>query len=225
MMMPSMSEQVICFDLDDTLYKEIDFLQSAFREIATHVARTGHGQPDDNYRLMLDAYRRGESPFQTLNRKLDIDLPVDSYLKIYRGHKPDIHLPAETYATLSVLKARGFTLGLITDGRSLTQRNKIAALGLDSFFPEENIIISGEIGSEKPSELNYRHFSDLYKDARFTYVGDNPQKDFIAPARLGWTSICLLDDGRNIHPQDFSLPPTPDHLIKSLPEILNILLT
>ena len=217
-----MSERVICFDLDDTLYKEIDYLQSAFREIAAYIARTGHGSTDDNYLLMLDAYRRGESPFQTTNRRLNIDLPVDNYLKIYREHKPDIHLSAETYATLSALKARGFTLGLITDGRSLTQRNKIAALGLDSFFPEENIVISEEIGSEKPSGLNYRHISDRYKDARFAYVGDNLTKDFVTPARLGWTSICLLDNGLNIHPQNLSLPPTPDHLIKSLPEILNL---
>ena len=35
----------------------------------------------------------------------------------------------------------------------------------------------------------------------FTYVGDNLNKDFVAPHALGWTTICLRDDGRNIHKQ------------------------
>ena len=30
---------------------------------------------------------------------------------------------------------------------------------------------------------------------------DNPQKDFIAPNRLGWATIGLLDSGSNIHGQ------------------------
>ena len=36
----------------------------------------------------------------------------------------------------------------------------------------------------------------------FTYVGDNLKKDFIAPNALGWQTVCLKDDGRNIHRQE-----------------------
>ena len=35
-MMPSMCKKVVVFDLDDTLYKEIDYLKSAFQEIADY---------------------------------------------------------------------------------------------------------------------------------------------------------------------------------------------
>ena len=41
--------------------------------------------------------------------------------------------------------------------------------------------------------------ADLIKEDLFTYVGDNLKKDFIAPYHLGWMTICLKDDGRNIH--------------------------
>ena len=41
MMMQSMCKKVVCFDLDDTLYKEIDYVQSAFNEIAAFV---GHSE-------------------------------------------------------------------------------------------------------------------------------------------------------------------------------------
>ena len=36
----------------------------------------------------------------------------------------------------------------------------------------------------------------------FTYVGDNLKKDFIASNTLGWLTVCLKDDGRNIHRQE-----------------------
>ena len=35
--------RVICFDLDDTLYKEIDYLKSAYREIAGYTTEYCHG--------------------------------------------------------------------------------------------------------------------------------------------------------------------------------------
>ena len=37
------------------------------------------------------------------------------------------------------------------------------------------------------------------------YVGDNTEKDFFAPNQLGWKTVCILNDGRNIHQQDFEL--------------------
>ena len=59
--------------------------------------------------------------------------------------------------------------------------------------------------SEKPALANYEYFMKRYTGCSdFTYVGDNPDKDFIAPNILGWKTICLKDYGRNIHKQDFS---------------------
>ena len=82
-----------------------------------------------------------------------------------------------------------------------------------------SIIVSEEFGSEKPDERNYLYFSEKL------YVGDNPQKDFLAPNRLGWETICLLDNGENIHCQDFSLPVEylPHYKIRAFDEILGIL--
>ena len=98
------------------------------------------------------------------------------------------------------------------------------ALGLERFFTDENIIISEEFGTAKPSERNYSYFMDKYPGAGFYYVGDNLGKDFIAPNRLGWTSICLLDNGSNIHSQDFSVPIIykPTKVIGILGEMLSL---
>ena len=202
--------KVICFDLDDTLYKEIDYLKSAYREIAQYAAEQCTGCSDSvnilaikAYNRMLDAYREGLNAFEELNLFLGLELPISDYLYIYRHHKPKIALPEDAVRTLDALKAEGVRIGLITDGRSVQQRNKIEALGLGKWIEKEDIVISEEFGSEKPNVANYEYFMRRYPECHdFTYVGDNLKKDFIAPNALGWHTICLKDDGRNIHRQE-----------------------
>ncbi len=217
--------KVICFDLDDTLYKEIDFLKSAYREIALCAAQGDKLLADKAFGVMLQAYKNADNAFLRLNELLGRITSVDEYLAMYRNHLPNIHLDREIAEVLDALKAAGCTLGLITDGRSVQQRNKIAALGLDQWIAEEDIIISEEIGSEKPSEANYRRVMERHPDAeRFVYLGDNPTKDFVAPNRLGWETVCLLDNGENIHPQDFSKLEQqylPLYKVNSLKEVEN----
>ncbi len=200
--MPTFPRTLVAFDLDDTLYKEIDYLRSAYREIARHAAHGDGMLAGDLLSLMIQTYRRGGNAFRRLNEVLNADTPIDTYLQMYRSHRPNIHLAPEVSETLDELKATGCIIALITDGRSVQQRNKIAALGLDRWIADADIVISEEIGSEKPDEANYRRLMERHpKMEQFVYVGDNPKKDFLAPNRLGWTTVCLLDNGENIHPQ------------------------
>lgn len=214
--------EVFVFDLDDTLCKETDFLRSAFREIAESLTGTGGFEAENLFCEMLEMRSRGENVFENLSVRFDV--PVKNLLARYRAHFPaEMNLSPGVRGVLQTLKNRGAILGLITDGRSLTQRNKIRALGLSEFFADENIVISEEFGSEKPSLRNYEFFTKKFPDADFCYVGDNPKKDFIAPNALGWKSICLLDDGENIHPQNFAAVPAsalPQQKIKAIVEIL-----
>ena len=215
--------RVVVFDLDDTLCKETDFLKSAFREIAESLAGTrGDVAAENLFAEMLEMRSHGENVFENLSQKYGVS--VANLLARYRSHFPlGMKLPAKTRAVLETLKNRGAVLGIITDGRSLTQRNKIRALGLSEFFEDANIVVSEEFGSEKPSPENYEFFMKKYPDAEFCYVGDNPKKDFIAPNALGWETVCLLDDGGNVHPQDFSAVPAaalPRRKMKKIIELL-----
>ena len=214
------------FDLDDTLYKEQDYLLSAYREIAERIGgreseelrvkseelrgkseelrvKSEELRGDRIFDQMLRWRQEGENVFQCLIDTYGLDMTVDDLLTVYRSHVPAIRLDEETKHLLDSLHWAA-VIGLITDGRSLTQRHKIEALGLSAYMDEENILISEETGHEKPSEVPYRHFMARYPACTYYYVGDNPAKDFSAPDRLGWTSICLLDDGRNIHPQELA---------------------
>ena len=120
---------------------------------------------------------------------------------------------------LEKLLSLGIEMSLITDGRSITQRNKLRALGIESFF--KSIIISEEVKSEKPSENNFRMVMNSKSKENYIYIADNPKKDFITPNKLGWTSICLLDRGQNVHKQYFSsaINYNPHFVIKSFNEI------
>lgn len=204
--------RVVCFDLDDTLYKEIDFLESAYKEIAEYaVGECGGYSANLNshalkaYNRMIDAYHNGQNAFDELNKYLGINKPVSDYLYVYRNHKPRIVLSEEVERMFCSMVRFGLRIGLISDGRSVQQRNKIEALGLKRWIEEEDIIISEEFGSEKPAKENYAYFMKRYSHCQsFIYVGDNVKKDFIAPNRLGWETIGLMDDGRNIHKQTVS---------------------
>ncbi|MGM9786689.1 MAG: HAD family hydrolase, partial [Candidatus Cryptobacteroides sp.] len=108
--------------------------------------------------------------------------------------------------------------------RSIQQRNKIEALGLNRWIENDDIIISEEFGSEKPALANYEYYMKRYPECcDFTYIGDNPNKDFVVPNILGWETICLIDDGRNIHKQGISAigaEAMPNRVVMNLTEIL-----
>jgi len=214
-----MEDCVICFDLDDTLYKEIDYLKSAYREIAESV-----GHPDAAGQMM-EWYLAGENAFKKLIETYGLTVSIADLLKIYREHYPDIRLEEGVKEFLVTLKEDGAKLGLISDGRSLTQRNKIKALGLEGFFDIE--IISEEFGSEKPCLKNYQAVMDNFPERKvFVYVGDNTAKDFWAPNHLGWRTVCLAQDKRNIHKQDMSFPVEymPQRVITNLDDTIKMTL-
>lgn len=224
--MPSMCKQVVIFDLDDTLYKEIDYLKSAYQEIASRVYPVLVSDfKDENavYHWMITNYQSGINVFDELMR---YPLPFDKQelLRIYREHKPTIALSEGAIEVLEALKKKGYILGLITDGRSLTQRNKIEALGLEEYVEPALVLISEETGFSKPSLESYRLVMQQYPEANYVYVGDNPRKDFYAPNQLGWMTVCLKNDGRNIHPQEeVEEVYQPQVTINNLKEIIDIL--
>jgi putative hydrolase of the HAD superfamily len=210
--------KVIVFDLDDTLYKEIDFLRSAYRAIACRLQDVG---ATDAYPQMMAWYAARQNVFDELRAAYRLNVSKSDLLQWYRDHVPQIALSDGAEVLLKKLIASGHQVGLITDGRTITQRHKISALGLLRYLEPHDILISEEFGSEKPDVRNYQYFMDAYPQSEFVYVGDNPAKDFVTPNRLGWATIGLLDDGRNIHPQNLAMAPEclPQTWVKSFEEM------
>lgn len=187
-----MKTKYIIFDLDDTLFYEINYLRSAYKEIANEIGDS------DEYEKMMSLYFLGQNVFEYLSRRYSVS--VEQLVARYRSHIPEIQLNDGAAEILALCIKQNFKLGLITDGRSITQRNKLKSLKIEEFF--DRIIISEEFGSTKPFEANFKAFM-VDGDFDFFYIADNLSKDFITPNKLGWTTICLLDNGNNIHQQCF----------------------
>jgi putative hydrolase of the HAD superfamily len=204
--------KVFVFDLDDTLYSERDFEKSGIEFVY-------------NY-FKIDPFEFGTAMKSRTNWIEQIVLQYDNFstkdsiLDLYRYHKPQIELYSSAKIFLEKLISFKVEMSLITDGRSITQRNKLIALGIESYF--KNIIISEEIRSEKPSEVNFKMVIDKNQKKEYVYIADNTQKDFITPNKLGWTTICLLDKGQNVHKQNFGLPNEylPQFTINSFEDII-----
>lgn len=209
-----MKSKYIIFDLDDTLAYEINYLKSAYNEIAIFLDKNNS---NTLYNEMIFHYEKGENVFDNLLKKFPTT-KLEELLKMYRHHFPKISLNKGAKEIFEICKKKNYSLGLITDGRSVTQRNKLRALEIEDVF--DKIVISEEFGSTKPSEANFKSFmSDGINE--YFYIADNPKKDFITPNALGWTSICLRDKGFNIHGQNFNLPQEylPQNIIQVLSEI------
>lgn len=82
-------------------------------------------------------------------------------------------------------------LGVITNGESVQQRDKLKALGLASAFAA--VAASADIGIAKPDPRIFRHAADLLGVApeRCAYVGDRRDTDAQAATAAGMTGVWL----------------------------------
>lgn len=209
----SYHDPVVVFDLDDTLFLERIFCRSGFRVIERELKMIFGSRMAGVAMRMDSALRRREGHFDMLERILaslpDEELApeersglMNGLVETYRTHIPEgLALPADRMDVLRELQRRNVAMGIITDGRSATQRRKIEALGLRNFVAPNNILISEETGFDKSSPENFRHFVRAYPEAlRFIYVGDNEKKDFLIPNLMGWTTLKCAYGIDHVHP-------------------------
>jgi putative hydrolase of the HAD superfamily len=218
--------QCVVFDLDDTLYLERDYVHSGFHAVdrwcAEALGLSGVGELAQEY---FEAGRRGDI-FNMVLEQLsvkNINETVKAMVDVYREHTPTICLESDAISCLTALKGK-VHLGLLTDGNSLTQRNKIRALGIQDTF--EEIVVTGDWGVEffKPHPRGYRHLEDRFRrpSAEFTYVADNPSKDFTAPRELRWKTVRVKRPG-GLYSERFcptSLAQVEIENLEELPEII-----
>lgn len=205
------------FDLDDTLYSEIDFLKSAFRYIALDADPQS---PEILYQTMLDIYVSEQDVFDYIVHTFPSRHYTKDYLiNLYRSHNPEISLRQGVSDLLLKIKSKDAKIGLITNGRSITQKNKINALGIEKFL--DKILISEEFGFEKPNEEVYRNFLNPDEINQYFYFGDNLDIDFISPKKLGWLCIGIHNNNniRDIDISRFSYEYQPHFFIENFTEI------
>ena len=220
----------VVFDLDDTLYDEIEYCRSGFGAVAQFLANLPETPTAERiFDCLWKQFTAGNrtKTFNTAFEELAIaydDKLIGSAVKTYRNHVPKITLPDDSRDVLCRLSGK-YTLALLTDGFLPAQQLKVQALEIEKYF--KCIIYTEQLGAEfwKPSPVGFEKLMEALnvKPETVVYVADNEKKDFIAPNKLGFSTIQLIRPAR-IHTESCdeanASPQYVIHKISQLPELL-----
>ncbi len=183
----------VIFDLDDTLYSEKEYVKSGYSAIARNFTNIKN-MDEKLWNAFLE--KRNAIDYVLEQEGILTEEDKQKALDTYRNHMPNIHFYDGITNMLLRLK-QNKKLGLITDGRPIGQRNKIKALNLEKYI--DNIIVTDELGGtefRKPNSKAFELMQEILKTPfeRMAYIGDNINKDFIAPEKLGIKTIYFRNE-------------------------------
>lgn len=193
----------VIFDLDDTLYNERTYVESAMHNVAGYLSdKFGLNNKEVYEKLIniLDSEGRGHI-FDICIAEYGIDEKVSKLVQVYRDTKPQLELYEDGSKLIHELKKRNIKTAIITDGCSKVQHNKISALNLEGII-DEIIVTDDYEGAAKPSTIPYEMVllrMDNIEAEKCIYIGDNPRKDFIGARKTGMkTTRIIRNTGDNM---------------------------
>lgn len=186
---------VIVFDLDDTLYNEVTYVESGFGAVAKFLYKTYAIYEKDSYEFMFEQLKQGRGRifdntlqhFGAFSKK-----NVLQCIAIYRSHTPDIRLYEDSIMCLRRLK--DLPMYIVTDGNKLVQQKKLVALGLYTGVKFCFITHRYGVKNSKPSPHCFLRICEReqVQPQDVVYIGDNPHKDFVGIKGLGFKTIRIM---------------------------------
>lgn len=176
--------EAVGFDLDGTLYDELDFILQVYSPIAACLANVTKQSQHEVYWWMVNRWLEKGSSYNRIflevlnSNNLDGEIKkgtIKECLHTYRHFQPKLSLTNRVKILLDNFKNK-YPLFLITDGNSMLQRAKVRVLGLEKWFDHSNVVISGDYGFEyqKPSTFMAGQIEILQNisPSRIIYFGD-----------------------------------------------------
>lgn len=186
--------KAIVFDLDDTLYGEKEYVKSGYFAVSQMLPQIKNAEEK-----LWQAFEEKKSAIDELllSEGIYSDELKQKCLEVYRSHQPTIHLYDGVAEMLTLLRERGFLLGIITDGRPEGQWAKMKALKLTEYV--DQIIVTDELGGveyRKPNKKAFELLKELFgvRFSEMCYVGDNIKKDFIPCEQLDIKPIYFVNE-------------------------------
>jgi putative hydrolase of the HAD superfamily len=187
--------KAVLFDLDDTL---LDREASVLYFIEHQYERLQHlfnGVPQDRFvrrfvELDNHGYVTKDIVYQQIESEFGLTGVWQELLADYMSQFDDycINLPGME-EMLQTLQAQNRQLGIITNGPSPFQEQKIKAMGVVPYFPA--ILVSMAEGVRKPeAEIFRRALKRLGVEShQAIFVGDNPEADIAGAQAFGMKAI------------------------------------
>lgn len=226
----------IIFDVDDTLYDQI----MPFREAVIQVFGSRYEECTEE---LYAAFRRHSDELFEASQSGKIGIEDMRVCRItgaaqdcgfaisrerallfqetYGLNQGKIRISDTIMETLDFCQKRGMMMGILTNGPSAHQRNKIKILRTDRWIPWESVYVSADIGVSKPDIAAFRYVEEhMGTDGGTVYmVGDSYRNDIAGAIQAGWKSIWLnhrknqLGEGQ----------AKPDYMVKSEKELQEVI--
>jgi len=224
--------KAVFFDIDDTLYDTSAFARLA-RKAAINVMIDA-GLPlssDEAYELLREIIKEKGSNYDKhfnvlTKRVLGEEKPLLIALGMITYHNVKfalLRLFPETMSTLIYLKGKGYHLGVISNGITIKQWEKLIRLGLHHFFDE--VVTSEEAGVEKPDKRIFQLALDRMgcKAEKSVMVGNKFNDDILGAIDIGMSAILVnseltIDERKHLVENDIELDVISD--IGDIQEIL-----
>ncbi|ABO35056.1 HAD superfamily (subfamily IA) hydrolase, TIGR02253 [Methanococcus maripaludis C5] len=217
----------VLFDLDDTLYNSSSFASRARKEALRSMIDAGLNSTEEDALKILNKIieQKGSNyggHFNDLVKAVTGTYDpkiITTGIITYHNVKFALLRPySDTIKTLMDLRSIGLSLGILTDGITIKQWEKLIRLGIHPFFDE--VITSEEYGLGKPNIefFNYGLKKINLKAEEVIYVGDRADKDMVPAKTVGMTTVRILRGKYSEISDDVS-----DYTIKNISELSKII--
>ncbi len=174
------------FDLDGTLYDEFDFIDNSYSNISNFLEVNSVYKKEYIKNYLIKKWLIYGSSYRNLFDDILDEIKINKFKKkillkkcidIHRESADKIVLSKRVSFLLDQFK-KNFHIFLVTDGNCELQNQKYYSLGLDKWFKNENVLISGckTCRIDKPDikiENNLNLSQDLLKNPnKVVYFGD-----------------------------------------------------
>ena len=201
--------KAILFDVDDTLYDQVELFGKACRELfgnrfsidirrlfeartrrsdeVFELSQTGRISMEEMYIYRIQKAFEDFGEYVTEQEAL-------RFQEIYEKKQRQLCVTDTMKGVLDYCVSRKVPLGVITNGPSAHQWKKIDALGLTEWMPREHIIVSGDCQVMKPSREIFDHARTklgLTDRDECWFVGDSYSNDVIGAKNAGWKAVWL----------------------------------
>lgn len=195
--------KAVFFDIDDTLYDTSGFAKLA-RKAALN-AMIDAGLPlshDDAYTLLREIIKeKGSNYDRHLNvltkRVFGEEKPLLIAVGMITYHNVKfalLRLFPETMSTLIHLKAHGYHLGVISNGLTIKQYEKLVRLGLHHFF--DSVVTSQQANVEKPDIAIFEMALEKMgcKAENSIMIGNSFSDDILGAINAGMSAVYLTPE-------------------------------
>ncbi len=230
------------FDIDDTLYSTSEFARRArWNSVEALVDIGVNAEPEPLFEELQEVIREFSSNYPYHYDKLLLRLPDDALENVdkniaiaaaviaYHRTKHDQLEPfADLVSFLELLEDTSIPEkpGVITDGLSIKQAEKLLRLNVYRYFDPHEIYISEQVGISKP---NPKLFQTALRESgtpasEAMLIGDRPGRD-IKPANEAGMITVLLDRGpsRRDREEKRTNEVEPDYRIETYRELAELL--